>query len=156
MNNRTQFFFYLAIIMLFTACIFSSKKEDNNTDKYKFALLKTDKDFASLSVEKGMKNAYLEYIDSNGVLLRPNSMPILDAEAVDYIIALKDTGYSVSWAPSSATVAQSGELGYTYGTYEVSINENEPSMFGTYITIWKKQADGKWKFVLQSNNEGVE
>ena len=26
---------------------------------------------------------------------------------------------------------------------------------GTYVTIWKKQANGRWKFVLDSGNEGV-
>jgi ketosteroid isomerase-like protein len=28
-------------------------------------------------------------------------------------------------------------------------------IYGTYISIWKKQSDGNWKFVLDSGNEGV-
>jgi ketosteroid isomerase-like protein len=27
---------------------------------------------------------------------------------------------------------------------------------GTYVSIWKKQPDGKWKFILDSGNEGIE
>ncbi len=156
MNKRILSLFFISIIICLTACFFPKKNDQLNTDKDKLTLLKTDKDFANVSVEKGMKTAYMEFIDSNAVLLRPNSMPILDAEAVDYIIALKDTGYIVTWAPSNAVVAASGDLGYTYGTYEVSVGENEPSLLGTYVSIWKKGADDKWKFVLQSNNEGVE
>lgn len=156
MNKRITILFLTISSICFASCFFPKKNGSENADIEKFALLKTDKDFATQSVENGMKNAYLEYIDSNGVLLRPNSLPIIDAEAVDYIIALKDTGYSISWSPSTAVVAKSGDLGYTYGTYEVSVGNNEPSLFGNYVTIWKKQADGTWKFVLQSNNEGVE
>jgi ketosteroid isomerase-like protein len=26
---------------------------------------------------------------------------------------------------------------------------------GTYVTIWRKQKDGKWKFVLDTGNQGV-
>ena len=26
---------------------------------------------------------------------------------------------------------------------------------GTYVTIWKKDADGNWKFVLDTGNQGL-
>lgn len=124
-------------------------------EKYKSALIKADEDFAELSIEKGLKEAFLEYIDSNGVLLRPDVIPIAGADAVDYIIGLKDTGYTMQWKPSDAVVAASGDLGYTYGVYQIKPSLADTAFYGTYVSIWKKQTDGKWKFVLQSNNEGI-
>jgi ketosteroid isomerase-like protein len=155
MNKYLQIVSFIVLLLLYTACNFSTKENKTFIEDEKRALLKVDKDFATMSVSKGLKNAYVEYIDSNGVLLRPNSLPIEDASAVDYIIALKDTGYTITWKPSKAVVALSGELGYTYGVYEINVQGKEAFLYGTYVSIWKKQADGKWKFVLQSNNEGL-
>jgi ketosteroid isomerase-like protein len=155
MNKYLQNFLLFCVPLLVISCFTSPKKQAALLETERLALLKVDNDFAALSVSKGMKNAYLDYIDSNGVLLRPNSLPIVSAEAVDYIIALKDTGFVIEWKPTKAVLAMSGELGYTYGIYKIEAS-NAATFYGTYITIWKKQEDGKWKFVLQSNNEGVE
>jgi hypothetical protein len=44
-------------------------------------------------------------------------------------------------------------MGYTYGIYTLIVNDS--AYKGTYVTIWQKQADGTWKFVLDTGNEGV-
>lgn len=114
-----------------------------------------DRAFSKMSREKGMKTAFLEYIDSNGVLLRPNQLPIVGADAIDYLIQINDSSFTMQWQPKGAAIAQSGELGYTYGLYAVKPSGKDTALYGTYISIWKKQADGSWKFVLDSGNEGV-
>lgn len=152
---------FLFLSLSFTAVLFvqscSSAKKDRETDpsKAKGLLLQTDMNFSALSAEKGMKNAFLEYIDSNGVLLRPGILPIAGADAVDYLIAQNDTGYIMTWQPKDAAVAISGEMGYTFGTYELRPKTKDTVLSGTYVSIWKKQSDGKWKFVLESGNEGT-
>jgi ketosteroid isomerase-like protein len=145
---------FLCIGIYFTACS-SKKTTEVPTHNDIFSLLKADKDFATYSEEKGIKNAYLEFVDSNGVLLRPNSVPIAGADAIDYIIAMQDENYTMTWKPNDAVVAASGELGYTYGTYLLKPSVGDANFYGTYVSIWKKQADGKWKFVLNTSNEGV-
>ena len=94
-------------------------------------------------------------LDSNGVLLRPGHMPIVGADAIDYLIQQNDSAYTLSWQPSFAEVAASGELGYTYGMYALQMKDKDTTIFGTYTSIWKKQSDGTWKFVLDTGNEGV-
>ena len=142
-------------VLINSSCDSSQKNKDVLSPRKNESLLKADNDFAALSAEKGLREAYLENIDSNGVLLRPNQLPIAGADAVDYIIGLKDTGYTMLWKPSNAMVAASGEMGFTYGVYEIKSSVLDTSLYGTYVSIWKKQGDGKWKFVLQSNNEGI-
>ena len=114
-----------------------------------------DKAFSKMSEEKGMRNAFIEYLDSNGVLLRPGHMPIIGASAIDYLIQQNDSSYQLTWQPQNAFIARSGELGYTYGIYTLKPASKDTTLYGTYISIWKKQNDGKWKFVLDSGNEGV-
>lgn len=146
---------FIANVLINSSCDFSKKNNNETVPSKNESLLKADNDFAALSAEKGLREAYLENIDSNGVLLRPNQLPIGGADAVDFIIGLKDTGYTMLWKPSNAMVAASGDMGFTYGVYEIKSSFIDTSLYGTYVSIWKKQSDGKWKFVLQSNNEGI-
>ena len=147
--------FFTVIVFSFLACNLFRKKKVVNVPDEKQKMMNTDRAFSKLSVEKGMKIAFLEYIDSNGVLLKPNRYPILGAEAIDYLIQQNDSAYTLQWEPETGFIAQSGELGYTYGVYAFKPNGKNTTTYGTYVSIWKKQADGKWKFVLDSGNEGV-
>ncbi|MFT3981829.1 MAG: hypothetical protein QM687_15290 [Ferruginibacter sp.] len=122
----------------------------------KMALMQTDREFSEMSVAKGMKTAFIEYIDSNGVLLRADHMPIIGANAIDFLIAQNDTGYTLNWRPENAVVAASADLGYVYGIYAVHPSSIDTVLYGTYVSIWKKQQNGKWKFVLDSGNEGID
>ena len=155
MYKYLKILFLSGVILSMLSCDSAKKKDTSDPEKYKASLIKADEDFAELSIQKGLKEAFLEYIDSNGVLLRPNVIPIAGADAVDYIIGLKDTGYKMQWKPSDAVVAASGDLGYTYGVYQLKPSLTDTAFYGTYVSIWKKQTDGKWKFVLQSSNEGI-
>lgn len=113
----------------------------------------TDVDFSNRSKEAGMKKAFLEYIEPDGILLRPNRMPVTGADAIALITSLNDTSVVLTWHPLGADVAASADMGYTYGIY--SLEAGDSIHRGTYVTIWKRQEDGRWKFVLDAGNEGV-
>ena len=135
------------------------RQPTNNTPNpglEKSSLLKTDQAFSDLSVAKGMKAAFIEYIDSNGVLLRSGHLPIIGADAIDFLIQQDDTEYTLNWQPQNAFVSKSADLGYTYGVYALQPSVIDTVIYGTYVSIWKKQEDGKWKFVLDSGNEGID
>jgi ketosteroid isomerase-like protein len=148
------------IVPVFTAVFFISCY--NNTPKdikseldVKADMIEADRNFSRLSEEKGMKEAFIEYLDSDGVLLRPNSIPLEGANAIDYISQQNDSAFSMSWEPRGGSVAKSGDFGYTYGTYLMKFKNKDSVARGTYISIWKKHADGKWKYVVDSGNEGL-
>ena len=147
--------FCIIIIFSFTSCSLFQKKKEIDLVVEKTKMIDADKAFSEMSVEKGMKNAFMEYIDSNGVLLRPNQMPVVGADAIDYLLQINDSAYTLRWEPKHGAIAQSGELGYTYGLYELKLSTKDSVIYGTYVSIWKKQLNGKWKFVLDSGNEGV-
>jgi ketosteroid isomerase-like protein len=134
----------------------TKKAPPKTTVDEKIALIKTDKSFSDMSVEEGMKAAFIEYIDSNGVLLKPNHLPIVGANAIDFLIAQEDTGFTLNWQPQNAFVSESGDLGYTYGVYALHPKNMDTVLYGTYVSIWKKQADGSWKFVLDTGNQGID
>ena len=145
---------FLVMITLYS-CSYFEKKDYAKIVDDKLNMLDADRAFSKLSEEKGMKHAFLEFIDSNGVLLRPNHLPLVGADAIDFLIRQNDSNYTLKWQPRSGMVAQSGELGYTYGIYALNPSVKDTVIYGTYISIWKKQSDGTWKYVLDSGNEGI-
>ena len=55
-------------------------------------------------------------------------------------------GFALAWEPTEAVVAKSGELGYTVGTSEFTVNGpdgNPVTTSGKYLTVWRKQS-GEW------------
>lgn len=109
--------------------------------------------FSDMSKEKGMKNAFIEYIDNEGLLLRPDHLPVKGADAIDFLSQVDDSSYNLNWIPEGAQISTSGDMGFTYGIYTL---KGEDTVFeGTYVNIWKKQPDGKWKFVMNTTNLGI-
>lgn len=121
-------------------------------------LMNTDREFSDLSADKGMNYAFLSYLADDGVLLRPNRMPVEGADKIKELFSMPDSIITLSWEPLFGYAAASGDLGYTYGTYHYESLSPEGALMkdeGTYVTIWRKNKDGKWKFVLDSGNSGL-
>ncbi len=116
-------------------------------------MIDADIAFSDLSKEQGMKNAFIEYIDNEGVLLRPDHLPAKGADAIDFLSQVDDTAYTLNWVPQGAQISSGGDMGFTYGIY--NLQAKDTVFKGTYVTMWKKEADGKWKFVLNSTNQGI-
>ena len=147
----------ILVLVLLLACNNKNQEKEKpvNLTEEKLALMKADAAFSDMSVKKGMKAAFMEYIDSNGVMLRPGYTPLVGAGAIDYLLQSNDTGFTLSWKPQTAFVSASADMGYTYGIFALAPNKSDSITFGTYVSIWKKQKDGKWKFVFDSGNEGL-
>ena len=120
-------------------------------------IIAADKAFSAYSVEHGSNNAFLHYAASDVVMLKPNIMPIVSHQALeDFYQGKTDTTYTLQWELLYAKVSKSGELGYTYGVWEL-FQKDDPGNIrkGTYLTIWERQSDGQWKFVLDTGNQGL-
>ena len=144
----------IVIICVMFSC--NTKKPSTNSVDNIFQLLDTDRSFSKLSEQKGIKFALIQFIDNKGVFLRPGTFPLIGGQALHYVSQLEDNSYMMTWEPRGGSVANSGELGYTYGVYSLKPNNKDTILYGTYVSVWKKQADGNWKFVLESQNEGIE
>ena len=152
LSKRLAFFFPFICFSLML--VFSCKQKKNvviNTSPAE--IIKADEAFSKLSETEGMKRAFIEYIDNEGILLRRNHLPIIGANAIDFLSLVNDSSFTLTWKPAGAEIAASGELGYTYGVYSLALKDT--ILKGTYVSIWKKQKDSTWKFVLDTGNEGI-
>lgn len=144
----------LFVIILSGIIILSCSRADKKVSGG--SLLKADRDFSDMSVKEGMFKAFLFYMAEDGVILRDNSYPSKGKEDLrKRFEGRSDTSFVLSWEPVYEKIAESGELGYTYGIHTNLDKATGKITKGTYITIWKKQTDGSWKFVLDTGTQGL-
>jgi len=149
-----KIFFRSFVIALITVSLTGCPTSQMNKEAaWKNEIIKTDKEFSTVSSRQGMKKAFIEYMDDDGILLRPAHPPMIGANAIEYLTEINDSSYTLTWEPAAAQVSASGDLGYSYGIYNLQLQNT--TLQGTYLSIWKKQKDGKWKFVLDTGNEGI-
>ena len=117
------------------------------------AIMQADRAFSEMSKKKGMRSAFIQYADSATVLLRAGYFPIKGKDAFEHLQNINDSVFTLSWTPENAGMALSGDMGYTYGIY--TFQDKDTTFQGTYVSIWQKQADGSWKYILESGNPGV-
>lgn len=109
------------------------------------AMVETERAFAKSAEAKGTKAAFLEFTAPDGVLFLPEKI-----KAVDYWNARGESKGLLSWDPNYADVSSNGLLGYTTGNWEYRSagKDGTPEGFGEFITIWRREPDGKYKFVV--------
>jgi ketosteroid isomerase-like protein len=152
---KSYFSIIILLLLLFVSC---GNKNEINIEKEKEAMKQADIEFSNLSKSKGMKAAFLQYMDTAAVLLRPGHSPLKGMAAGQLIYNMNDSSFILTWVPRAAEISSSGEMGYTYGIWTSYPKKwlSDSVSQGTYITIWKKQANGSWKFVLDTGNDGVD
>jgi len=108
-------------------------------------MIDTEKAFAQMSLDKGTKNAFLEFLDKDAIVLDQGNT----TNGLEYWQKI-DFKQILTWQPTFAEIAVSEELGYTLGNFQVHEvkADNKPLSHGSFFTLWKKQTDGNWKVAL--------
>ncbi len=123
-----------------------------NVEAERAGLLTAERDFLKAAQTDGLVKAFSKYSAQDARLHRNGTQPILgEAEIVTF---LAKTFFTPTWAPMFADVAQSGDLGYTYGSYESKESKppNAITEKGYYARVWKRGANNKWFVVLDTSS----
>ena len=116
--------------------------------------MKADREFAAAAKQHGVAIAFREFAAPEALSLPMGETPIRGREAIFEAMSAFPPG-ELLWQPVGADLARSGDLGYTWGTYEFRTHDAEgkpATRHGKYLTVWKKQADGAWKIVVDTGN----
>ena len=108
-------------------------------------LVDTEHSFATFAAEHDTKSGFLEYLAPDGVLFQPDKV-----NGREYWNARGESKGLLSWAPNYVDISTNGILGYTTGNWEYRPKgkDDTPVAFGDFITVWLRQPDGKYKFVV--------
>lgn len=123
--------------------------QDSNSTSALQSMVATERAFAQASLDQGTRPAFLAYIAEDGILFRPT--PVNGKKWLqENPLPASDKRPLLAWQPVFADIAISGDLGYTFGPWEFKpdIKDEKPAAYGHFATVWKKQSDGSWKFVI--------
>lgn len=113
------------------------------------SLVAAERAFAATSVEKGVREAFLAFFADDGINFQPHPVNTQAAFRKQPAPATRPP-VTLSWEPIYADVSAAGDLGYTTGPY-VNTDQSpqpKPPRHGYYFSVWKVQAGGTWKVVL--------
>lgn len=107
-------------------------------------VLEADRAFARASEARGLP-AWEERFTSDAVIFPIGAPAVQGLSAI--VEAWRKEGFDpvhLSWTPVDARVSDMGDLGYSWGTWEMT-PPSGAAVSGKYITVWRRQADGSWK-----------
>jgi len=118
-------------------------------------LKQKEAEFMQAAATRGSEG-YMSYYAEAAVEL-PNGTDAIQgkAEIAKTMGFLDDKNNHLIWTPVGAELSASGDLGYTWGTYEFRSTGKDGKTVvdrGKYTSIWKRQEDGSWKVVLDMGN----
>ncbi|HSG58954.1 MAG TPA: DUF4440 domain-containing protein [Woeseiaceae bacterium] len=107
----------------------------------------------SATVGSGDLEAALDYWADDAIMLPPD-LPTRSGKAAirDHVMgAASIPGFRISWEPVSAHVSESGDMAYLIerNVTEMDGEDGEKIVIhGKVVTIWRKDANGEWKNVV--------
>ncbi|HVP86410.1 MAG TPA: DUF4440 domain-containing protein [Rhizomicrobium sp.] len=134
----------VGIALLASTVALAGPKED---------MMAADRAFAKMSLEKGAHAAFLAYMTDDVRLFDSDHPPIVGRRAAEAYYAKNPDpkGSTLDWTPVEAMASDAGDFGYTRGTWVFAAKDEKGKdikVTGYYVTGWKRQADGKYKFNL--------
>lgn len=114
-------------------------------------MVATERAFSALSVERGMREAFLHFLADDGVVFQP-----LAVNGKEAWRARAASPATLIWEPSHGEMASAGDLGWSSGPWEYrppsdSTGAPPPAnriAHGHFISVWARQPDEQWRVVL--------
>ena len=112
------------------------------------AAVQAEHDFATAAVTRNLRDAFLEFMGPDAIVFRPLPVP-----ARPWFEARPAGPGQLSWRPAFADGARSGDLAWTTGPWSFRAGPDDTiSGTGHYVTVWKRQADGAYRFAIDAGN----
>jgi len=109
------------------------------------SLLAAERAFLATAAAESIGRAYGSRLADEARVHRPGTMPVVGRATLD---AWANTqGARFSGEPLFSDVAQSGDLGYAYGSFE---GLGDASQAGYFVRVWKRDARGDWRIVMDT------
>jgi ketosteroid isomerase-like protein len=111
-------------------------------------LVDTERAFARTATLKGLRDSFLDYFADDSIALVPapeSATKRLRAQPSQPFSALE-----ITWEPRLGDLAASNDIGWLTGPSTiVDHTAAQPTpRFGNYLSIWRRQPDGRWRVYI--------
>lgn len=132
--------FFVCAAMLLQGC---GEPRDRRADLA--SLVAAERAFSSVSEDRGIRAAFLEYLAEDAVVFRPDPV-----DGRRWYYDRPETGVLLTWEPVFADVSQDGNFGYTTGPWRLAEKGggNEPAAFGQYVSLWRRRPGEVWRVAI--------
>lgn len=109
--------------------------------------------FCAMAKERGILAAFQHFAAPDVAFIDTDPRQWRGAAAVRQRMGEDKPGVSLTWSATFTDVSDDGTLGYNYGRYELrapGADGAEIVRGGWFLSIWKRQPDGQWKYVMDT------
>jgi len=123
------------------------------------AIRDTEAEFAKAAATKDVEKAVAFYAE-DAVMLDQGEAVANGKTAIraSWSEMLARPDLELTWTPTKVELAKAGDMAYDYGAYAMSYKDaagKAVNDHGKFATVWKKQATGAWKAVVDTSNSDI-
>ncbi len=151
------------LLLLLLVAVCGRAEASASPEELRRGLAATERAFCADAARLGIADAFLAHMADSCFL--PDSLGLGRAEYAASVQAARakagaaynpgpNPNIELVWSPLRVEVSDDGTLGYTWGRYEFRSKGKDGKVDtsrGIYLTIWRRQADGSWKFVFDGS-----
>lgn len=141
----------LALLACLAAVSVASAAIDKEHLKREVAAMEDQ--FSAMAQEKGVLAAFEHFAAPDVAFIDTDPRQFRGAAAVKQRMGGFPAGATLKWSAYFTDVSDDGTLGYNYGRYELRApgpDGQERIGTGWFLSIWKKQPDGTWRYVMDT------
>ena len=136
------------ILITFVSC--NQQNLDTKAEGEK--LMQLSREWSKAAVARDTEKT-LSYWADDAVVISPGDSSLKGKIAIRKMVegGFKNPGFQISWEPKTVDISKSGDLGYLIEETRITVPDSTGKPVTSYfnsVTVWKKQADGSWKDVV--------
>lgn len=140
------------LLIVFISC--SEQKTDTKTEGEK--LMQISREWSKSALTDSVEKT-LNYWADDAIVMSPGQPALKGKKAIREMVegSFKIPGFKISWEPISVSIAKSGDMAYMIEKNQITMNDSLGKPFtenNKSVTIWRKDADGSWKNVVDMWN----
>jgi ketosteroid isomerase-like protein len=109
-------------------------------------VIAAERAFAADAAVRGWAAAFRSAAAADAITLSPDP-----ANAQEQLAEFPGDGETtLDWRPAYAGIARSGDFGFTTGPF---LFRGRDGIAGHYFTVWRRQADGGWKWIFDAGTD---
>jgi len=105
-------------------------------------ILQAERDFAAFTAAHGYDKGFYAWSTKDAVSFQP--APVAIHTQLEPKQTGPDTASSLTWWPSRVGISSTDDFGYDLGGW------SDGGKGGWFLTVWQKQADGSWKWIIDT------